>query len=114
MVNYLDPELSRTFAALADPTRRTILVRLAGPAGKSVSELARDLPVKLPAVLKHLEVLQNAGLVERTKLGRVVSVRLQPQPLKAAARWIHFYEAFWAGSLDKLALALEDPDASAP
>jgi DNA-binding transcriptional ArsR family regulator len=67
-------QLDRTFSALVDPTRRAILARLEREPGLSVTEIARPLPLKLPAVMKHLDVLSDAGLVARTKSGRTVSV----------------------------------------
>jgi len=100
--------LSRTFGALADPTRRAILARLRQEPGASVTQLARDLPVKLPGVMKHLDVLAAAGLIERVKAGRVVAVHLAPGPLREAISWLQHYERFWSGSLDKLTRYLEE------
>ncbi len=107
MVKYQSTQLSRTFGALSDATRRAILARLRERPGASVSELAEDLPVKLPGVMKHLDVLAGAGLSERVKTGRVVAVRLAPKPLREATAWLHEYEHFWTGSLDKLKHYLE-------
>ena len=76
-----------------------------------MSELAHNLPVKLPGVMKHLDVLAAAGLIERVKSGRVVTVRLAGGPLREATSWLHQYERFWTGSLDKLTRYLEE-DAS--
>jgi DNA-binding transcriptional ArsR family regulator len=102
MVNYSSPGLDRTFAALSDPTRRAILARLAqGEA--SVSELAAPFDVSLPAVSKHLRVLERAGLMRRQKEGRVHHCRLVAEPLQDAAVWLAFYERFWEGKLDALA-----------
>src|SRR5580658_2910920 len=98
MVNY-NEQLDRTFAALVDPTRRAILARLERADGTSISELARPFKIKLPAVMKHLDVLDDAGLITRTKAGRTVTVRLSPQPLRAALDWLRRYERFWSGSL---------------
>ena len=70
MVNYQNAALDRTFAALSDPTRRALLARLDEEEGLTVSELARPFPVSLPAIMKHLDVLSDAGLIERTKSGR--------------------------------------------
>jgi DNA-binding transcriptional ArsR family regulator len=95
MVNY-SARLDRTFAALLDPTRRAILMRLERVDGASVSELARPFKIKLPAVMKHLDVLDDAGLITRTKAGRTVTVRLSPQPMKAALEWLRRYERFWS------------------
>ena len=83
MVNYSD-RLDRTFSALVDPTRRAILARLEREGAASVSELAAPFAIKLPAVMKHLDVLVDAGLVSRTKAGRTVTVTLQPEPMREA------------------------------
>ena len=107
MVNYLDPSLDRTFAALADPTRRALLARLSERETVSVSDLARPLPISLPAVMKHLDVLSDAGLVTRSKAGRTVSCRLNAQPMQAAMDWLERYQRFWSESLDRLAELLE-------
>lgn len=107
MVNCMIPSLDRTYAALADPTRRALLQRLAAEPGLSVSELARPLPIKLPAVMKHLDVLASAGLVERRKSGRTVSVTLSAGPMEDAMRWLERYERFWSERLDRLAAFAE-------
>lgn len=109
-MNYSDPRLTRTFAALVDPTRRAILVRLAAEPGLSVSELERPLPIKLPAVMKHLDVLAAAGLVTRTKVGRTVRCRLTPAPMDAAAAWLERTRRFWEGRLDNLVALVEADD----
>ncbi|HKF73116.1 MAG TPA: metalloregulator ArsR/SmtB family transcription factor [Stellaceae bacterium] len=101
MVNH-EARLSRTFAALVDPTRRAILARLEREDGTSVSELARPFEIKLPAVMKHLDVLDAAGLITRSKAGRTVTVRLAPRPMRAAMDWLRRYERFWSASLDRL------------
>jgi DNA-binding transcriptional ArsR family regulator len=106
MVNYHD-RLDRTFAALVDPTRRAILARLERQDGASVSELARPFAIKLPAVMKHLDVLDDAGLITRSKIGRVVTVRLSPEPMQEAMDWLRRYERFWSASLDRLAAYAE-------
>jgi DNA-binding transcriptional ArsR family regulator len=113
MVNYRDAQLNRTFAALVDETRRKILARLEREDGASVSELARPFAIKLPAVMKHLDVLENAGLITRSKQGRTVTVRLRPQPMRAALDWLRRYERFWSASLDRLAAYAERKDAEA-
>jgi DNA-binding transcriptional ArsR family regulator len=105
--------LDRTFAALVDPTRRAILARLEGEDGASVSELARPFAIKLPAVMKHLDVLDDAGLITRSKVGRVVTVRLSPEPMKEALEWLRRYERFWSSSLDRLAAYAERREAEA-
>jgi len=112
MVNYSE-RLSRTFAALGDPTRRAILARLEREAAVSVSALAKPLPIKLPAVMKHLDVLDAAGLVTRSKTGRTVTVRLSPEPMREAMNWLRRYERFWSGSLDRLAAYAEGKEAEA-
>ena len=112
MVNY-QQRLDRTFAALGDPTRRAMLARLERRDGASVSELARPFAIKLPAVMKHLDVLDDAGLITRSKAGRTVTVRLSPRPMKEAADWLRRYERFWAASLDRLAAYAESKEAEA-
>lgn len=93
--------LDATFAALADATRRGILARLA-LGESSVSELARPLDMSLPAVLKHLGRLEEAGLLEATKDGRVRRCRLRPAPLREAGAWIDRYRRFWEERFDAL------------
>jgi DNA-binding transcriptional ArsR family regulator len=112
MVNY-SAQLDRTFAALVDPTRRAILARLEQADGASVSELAKPFAIKLPAVMKHLDVLDSAGLITRSKLGRTVTVRLSPKPMRAAVEWLSRYERFWSGSLDRLAAYAERQEGAA-
>lgn len=111
MVKYQQDELGRTFQALADPTRRAILARLETETGLSVSRLAEPFPMQLNAVMKHLDVLSDAGLIARTKVGRTVSVELTPQPMEDAMAWLQRYERFWAGSLDKLTALVEAGEA---
>jgi len=110
MVNH-ELQLDRTFAALVDPTRRAILARLEAQDGASVSDLARPFAIKLPAVMKHLDVLDRAGLITRTKAGRTVTARLRPEPMKAAMDWLRPYERFWSASLDRLATYAEAREA---
>ena len=112
MVNY-NTQLDRIFAALMDSTRRAILARLEREDGASVSDLAKPFAIKLPAVMKHLDVLVKAGLITRSKVGRTVTVRLSPQPMRAASDWLRRYERFWSGSLDRLALYAERKEAEA-
>jgi len=107
MVKHQEEALDRTFQALADPTRRALLARLRSGGDLSVSELARPLPISLPAVMKHLDVLAQAGLIERAKKGRTVSVRLNPAPMEDAMKWLIQYRRFWELSLDRLARFLE-------
>ena len=106
MVNYQE-RLDRTFAALVDPTRRAILAQLERKDGVSISELAEPFAIKLPAVMKHLDVLDDAGLVTRSKSGRTVTVRLRAQPMREAMEWLRRYQHFWSGSLDWLAAYAE-------
>jgi DNA-binding transcriptional ArsR family regulator len=108
MVKY-SSSLDRTFAALADPTRRRILAHLAR-GDQSVTRLARPYPMSLPAVSKHLRVLEKAGLIRRRRYGRVHQLNLEAEPLKRAARWVEEYRKFWEGSLDRLAAYLEKTD----
>ena len=96
----LDP-LSHTFAALADPTRRAILARLA-LGETSVTELARPFEMSMPAVSKHLKVLERAGLIARGREAQWRPCRLEAGPLKDAAIWIEDYRRFWAAHLDAL------------
>ena len=111
MVNQTQPSLDRTFAALADPTRRAIVARLGSEEGVTVSELARPFAMSLPAVMKHLDVLGDAGLVSRTKAGRTVTCRLETEPMREAMAWLERYERFWTASLDRL-VALVENDAA--
>ena len=106
-----DAHLSRTFAALTDPTRRAILARLEREPGLSVSDLARPLAVKLPGIMKHLDVLEAAGLVARKKSGRTVSVSLTPDPMQDAMTWLARYERFWSSRLERLAAFAEREEA---
>ena len=102
MENYSEARLDRTFAALGDPNRRAMLAHLERDRALSVSALAEPLSIKLPTVLKHLDVLQDAGLVRRTKQGRTVTVELNADPLREATEWLNRYERFWTSSLDRL------------
>jgi DNA-binding transcriptional ArsR family regulator len=106
MVNYSTTPLDATFGALADPTRRAILARLAqGEA--MVTELAEPFRVSLPAISKHVRVLESAGLLEREINGRVHRCRLAAKPMKKAAAWIEQYRSFWESQFDALAKYLE-------
>ncbi|MEQ8286857.1 metalloregulator ArsR/SmtB family transcription factor [Thalassospira sp.] len=108
MVKYQEADLNNIFAALADPTRRALLARLEeGEDGLSVSELAQPFDVSLPAVMKHLTVLSDAGLIRRQKTGRTVNIRLQPEKMAHAMEWLSRYEHFWAERLDRLAAFVE-------
>ncbi|WP_018185144.1 ArsR/SmtB family transcription factor [Kaistia granuli] len=108
MVKLDDTELDRTFAALADPTRRALLARLGSQDGASVSELAEPFPVSLPAILKHLNVLSDAGLITRQKTGRTVTCRLNAGPMADAMAWLDHYQQFWSTRLDRLTEFVEN------
>jgi len=106
MLNY---QLDKTFAALADPARRAIVERLvASPA--SVSELARPLPMSLPAVMLHLKVLEESGLVTSRKEGRVRTCRIEPQMLSQAEQWVSERRRMWERSLDRLGQFLDEEE----
>jgi DNA-binding transcriptional ArsR family regulator len=113
MVKYEDAAIGRTFSALSDPTRRAILARLAERESVSVSELAGPFGVTLPAILKHLDVLSEAGLVARHKSGRTVACRLNAGPMEDAVNWLNRYQRFWSENLDRLAAFVEN-DACPP
>src|SRR5215813_3676530 len=109
MVNYYSSALDATFGALSDPTRRAILARLAR--GEStVKSLAAPFNMSLPAVSKHLRVLESAGLLKREIDGRIHRCRLAPDPLKNAAAWIDHYRRFWEGQFDALAEFLKSSE----
>jgi DNA-binding transcriptional ArsR family regulator len=98
--------LDATFAALSDPTRRSILARLADGEA-TVSELAKPFAISQPAVSKHLKVLERAGLITRTQRAQWRLCRLDPAPLEAAVEWLDRYRRFWDGSFDRLADHIE-------
>ncbi|MGT2471374.1 ArsR/SmtB family transcription factor [Paraburkholderia terrae] len=102
-------DLDRTFAALADPTRRALLARLSERGDVSVSQLAEPFAMSLPAVMKHLDVLADAGLITRTKTGRTVACRLSAAPMEQAMSWLQRYQQFWSEALDQLAAYVEEP-----
>ena len=102
MVKYEGLTLDRVFAALADPTRRGVLDSLSG-GSLGVSELAAPHGMSLPGFMKHLRVLEDAGLIAREKEGRVVSCELSAAPMKVASAWMLRYEKFWSDNLDSLA-----------
>jgi DNA-binding transcriptional ArsR family regulator len=101
----VDP-LSSTFAALADPTRRAILARLASGEA-AVGELARPFAMSGPAVTKHLKVLERAGLISRGRTAQQRPARLEPAALKAASDWLQAYRRLWDGKFDQLDAYLE-------
>src|SRR6266705_4718935 len=108
MVKYQDTMLDSTFAALADPTRRALLAQLGSRDSFSVSELARPFSMSLPAIMKHLDVLSDAGLIAREKTGRTVACRLTAKPMEQAMDWLNRYQRFWSDNLDRLAAFVEE------
>jgi DNA-binding transcriptional ArsR family regulator len=102
-------QLTTTFQALADPTRRAILARLAeGEA--TVNELAQPFPISIQAVSKHLKVLERAGLITRGRSAQLRPSRLQGAPLEEAVDWLERYRGFWQGSFDRLDERLQAPE----
>jgi len=97
----MNDQISNTFSALADPTRRAILARLA-MGETSVTELAEPFEMSMPAVSKHLRVLEKAGLVERSRQAQYRPVKLRAEPLRQAWGWIEQYKQFWEESFDRL------------
>ena len=114
MVDYMDAQLDRAFAALADPTRRAIVDRLARDDGLAVTKIAAPFAVSLPAVMKHLDVLARAGLIERAKTGRTVRCSLRAGPMETAMQWLTRYERFWTDKLDALAKFVEEESCPNP
>ena len=112
MAKYQNQNLDETFAALSDPHRRAILSQLERTDGLSISALAEPLDIKLPTVMKHLNVLSEAGLIRRTKHGRTVTVEITPKPLRDAVSWLNRYERFWSASLDRLVEYAEKKEAT--
>src|SRR4051794_10336936 len=108
MVRFQEAVLDRTFAALSDPTRRALLARLGSRESLSVSELAEPFSMSLPAIMKHLDVLSDAGLIAREKTGRTVACRLTAQPMEQAMEWLNRYQRFWSDNLDRLATFVEE------
>src|SRR6266446_2666755 len=107
----MSDRLSTTFSALADPTRRAILARLASGEA-TVTELAEPFEMSLPAVSKHLKVLQRAGLIARGREAQWRPCRLEAAPLQDAADWIEHYRRFWEESLDRLDAYLKEVQAA--
>jgi DNA-binding transcriptional ArsR family regulator len=107
MAKHQTSGMDRTFWALADPTRRGVLQRLMDEPGLSVSELARPFSLKLPGMMKHLDVLSDAGLITRSKTGRTVSVNLSVRPMREAMEWLKRYERLWTVSIDRLVALVE-------
>jgi DNA-binding transcriptional ArsR family regulator len=112
MVDYSQSRLDAVFAALSDPTRRAIVDRLARESEVAVSDIARPFAVSLPAVMKHLDVLARADLIEREKSGRTVRCRLRAETMESAMQWLARYEHFWTEKLDALAKFLEKDQCS--
>lgn len=106
MVNQKEADLDRTFAALADPTRRNILTRLADGEA-TVGTIAAPFDMSLPAVSKHLKVLEKAGLIERRREGRSLHCRINADPMRDVVRWIETNSRFWNTQLDALARFVE-------
>lgn len=107
LINLADEQLSRTFAALADPTRRAILARLASSGEATVNELAQPFAISLQAVSKHLKVLERAGLITRGKDRQLRPSRIQGAAFKQAAAYLEDYREFWEDSFDRLGEHLE-------
>jgi DNA-binding transcriptional ArsR family regulator len=110
---YRSATLDATFAALSDPTRREILAQLA-VGERSISELAARFDMSLPAVSKHVRVLQRAGLATVERHGRVRRATITPAPMRGALEWIERYRRFWQSELDQLATYLETPESTCP
>ena len=107
MVNYTTGQLDPVFAALSDPTRRAILTRLIqGEA--TVTQVAKPFKTSLPAISKHIKILEQAGLLARRKDGRIHHLRLVASPLKNAMGWLEQYQGFWESQLDSLEQFLKD------
>jgi DNA-binding transcriptional ArsR family regulator len=102
-------QLSTTFAALADPTRRAILVRLADGEA-TVNQLAEPFPLSVQAVSHHLKVLEQAGLITRGRTAQLRPSRLRAAPLEDAVEWLEKYRPFWEGSFDRLEARLRETD----
>jgi DNA-binding transcriptional ArsR family regulator len=100
-------QLSTTFAALADPTRRAILARLAS-GERTVTELAEPFDMSLPAISKHLKVLESAGLIARGREAQWRPCRLEAEPLRKVADWAEHYRRFWEEGLDRLDIYLKE------
>ena len=113
MVKYRTDSLDAVFSALGDGTRRAILAKLAEGETR-VTDLAAPYDMSLPAVSKHLRVLETAGLVTKRKQGRVIFCSLRPQPLMGAADWIAFYRSFWERKFDALASYLDKTTDTSP
>ena len=109
VVKHMPESLSRVFFALSDPTRRAILARVAD-GEVTVTAIAAPFAMSLAAVSKHIRVLEQAGLLERTRQGREHRLRFVARPLQEAADWVNHYRKFWTRQLDRLAQHLEQDD----
>jgi DNA-binding transcriptional ArsR family regulator len=107
MVNHSESRLNLVFSALSDPTRRSILARLEKEPRLSISELAEPFAMTLPAVLKHLDMLCETGLIRRAKSGRTVWVEIVPGSLRVATDWLERHRRFWTAGLDRLVVFAE-------
>ena len=107
-------QLSLTFAALADPTRRAILARLAEDGEATVNELAEPFPYSVQAISKHLKVLERAGLITRGRTAQLRPARLEGAPLRDVADWLEQYRGVWEGRLDRIALRLREIQQKGP
>jgi DNA-binding transcriptional ArsR family regulator len=110
MVGHKEQRLDSIFSALSDPTRRAILTRLEGEARLSITELAEPFAMTLPAVLKHLEILSDVGLIRRSKSGRTVWVEIEAGSIKPAMDWLERHRLFWSKSMDRLARYAEEKE----
>ena len=109
MVNNIEKRLNTMFSAMADPTRRGILSQLAGGV-RTAGELAAPFDISLPAISRHLRVLENAGLISRQIEGRIHFCHLEATPMKEAADWLSVYRIFWEERLDALGAFLAEPE----
>lgn len=112
MAKYCRSELDDIFGALADPSRRFIVLSLREKSA-TVEELARPLGISTPSTMKHLAVLERSGLVTSQKIGRKRYCQLQPEPLKAAEEWMAEVRTFWTGALSRLAAQVEEEEEEA-
>lgn len=112
MVDIQSEQLDKIFHALADPTRRAMVQLLSGQE-RTVTELAAPFQISLAASSKHIKVLEEAGLINRTVKGRTHTCRLDPKSLAAATKWLHYYERFWNVQFDALERVLSRPDTDA-
>lgn len=106
-------ELDRAFAALADPTRRAILARLASGEA-TVNQLAEPFDMTQPSISKHLKVLEHAGLISRGRAAQTRPCRLEAAPLQQIAQWVHQYTSLWEASFDRLDAFLQTPQPDQP